>query len=141
MSATYHVVPYKKKWAVKKEGDSHVTSVYKSKSDAIDAAKELSPDFVVHGPTGQAFRNVAPCRDGSQEKIRSAVRGTLHSAPSYHWMKGSSAKTSTKSTKKSTENSAPVRFGSREKIRSAGVAKDKRASKKTGSKKPLRTRG
>lgn len=73
-----HVVPHEGKWAVQSEGSKKVTSVFDTKSKAIDAAREIASregaDYFVQGNTGQTFfRSKVPSRI-NEEVIRSAVR-------------------------------------------------------------------
>ena len=71
---SYHVVPHSKKWAVKKEGSHHVSSVYSTKREAIDAARSYAGELVVHGPTGQIFQKITVTGELSPDLIRKAVR-------------------------------------------------------------------
>lgn len=71
---SYHVVPYSDRWAVRQEGSTHVSSVYSTKREAIDAARSHAGDLVIHGPTGQIFQKITVSGELSPDRIRSAVR-------------------------------------------------------------------
>lgn len=43
---TYHVVPREEGWAITKEGAARATSLHDTKSDAVDAARELAKEQV-----------------------------------------------------------------------------------------------
>jgi hypothetical protein len=51
-----HVVPYKEGWAVRCEGNKHITSKHRKQSTAIHKAKRLArkykADVIIHGSSG-----------------------------------------------------------------------------------------
>jgi len=59
MSRNQHVVPYGGHWAVRKEGNTRITSVYKTKRDAISAARKFASsgasELVIHGRNGKVL--------------------------------------------------------------------------------------
>ena len=52
-----HVIPYAKKWALIKEGDSKVGSTFDTQIEAIEEArklaKETAGELIIHGRTGR----------------------------------------------------------------------------------------
>jgi uncharacterized protein YdaT len=52
-----HVVPHGNDWAVRGAGNSRVTSIHDTQSDAIDAARDIAQraesEVVIHRPNGQ----------------------------------------------------------------------------------------
>jgi len=48
MKRKQHVVPYGEQWAVKTDGNTRVSSVYETKSKAIDAAREVVENKKTH---------------------------------------------------------------------------------------------
>lgn len=52
-----HVVPYSDQWAVRGEGNSRVTSVHDTQSEAISAARDIAikheAEVVIHRPDGR----------------------------------------------------------------------------------------
>jgi Uncharacterized protein conserved in bacteria (DUF2188) len=85
-----HVIPHEKKWAVKDEGSERIRSVYESKQDAIDAARDLArsrnASFLVYGRDGQLLLKTEAPSSISDDEIREVVRrGTLE-----NWERGSS---------------------------------------------------
>ncbi len=74
MSKTYHVVPYKsRQWAITTAGNGKFLSIYNSKAEAIDAAREKLGTTIVHSPTGVALHPVF-VEDVDIDTIREAVR-------------------------------------------------------------------
>jgi uncharacterized protein YdaT len=57
MNKNQHVVPHEGKWAVKGEGNTRVTSIHDTQSEAIDAAKEIAmnqkSEVFIHRPDGR----------------------------------------------------------------------------------------
>ncbi len=57
MNKIQHVVPHEGKWAVKGEGNTRVTSIHDTQSEAIDAAKEIAinqkSEVFIHRPDGR----------------------------------------------------------------------------------------
>jgi hypothetical protein len=57
MGKNQHVVPNDGEWAVRGEGNSKATSVHRTQSDAIDAARAISQhqhsELVIHGRDGK----------------------------------------------------------------------------------------
>ena len=74
-----HVVPHDGKWAVKGEGSGRIRSVYDTKQEAIDAARQMvlqsGGQVIVHGRTDQVFREAEAPSAISEDQIREAVRG------------------------------------------------------------------
>lgn len=52
-----HVVPRDDQWAVKGEGNSRATSLHRTQSEAIDAARDIArqqrSEVVIHRPDGR----------------------------------------------------------------------------------------
>jgi hypothetical protein len=52
-----HVVPHNGEWAVRGEGNSRITSVHDTQTDAIEAARDIAirhkAEVVVHRPDGR----------------------------------------------------------------------------------------
>lgn len=73
-----HVVPHGDKWAVKSEGSERFTSVFDTKQEAIDNAREIArrsgTELLVHGRSGQVFRSVDSPGRLSEQTIRKVVR-------------------------------------------------------------------
>lgn len=77
-SRNQHVVPHGDKWAVRSEGSARFTSVFDTKQEAIDSAREIArrsgAEFLVHGRNGQVFRSVDSPGRLSEKTIREVVR-------------------------------------------------------------------
>jgi uncharacterized protein YdaT len=56
MSRNQHVVPYGDKWAVRKEGNTRITSSHRTQRDAIHTAHRIA--------SSEASEVVIHCRDG-----------------------------------------------------------------------------
>lgn len=73
-----HVIPHAKKWAVRDEGSTHPRSVYATKQEAIDAARDLArgrgATLVVHGRHGQPLLRTQASSKITDEQIRVAFR-------------------------------------------------------------------
>ena len=73
-----HVVPHNGEWALKSEGSGSLSSVFSTKREAIDAAREIARKkggtLYVHGPTGQVFQHVEVLGPINDDEIREAVR-------------------------------------------------------------------
>ena len=73
-----HVIPHDGKWALKSERSKRVSSVFPTKREAIDAAREIARKeggvLFVHGPTGQIFQHVVELDPVNDDEIREAVR-------------------------------------------------------------------
>lgn len=71
-------MPHEGKWAVQSEGSKAVSSVYRTKQDAIDAAREIASregaSFLVHGKTGQIFYPSKVQGRLRDEEIRNVIR-------------------------------------------------------------------
>ena len=84
MAKNQHVVPHGEKWAVRNEDSPRVTSVFDSKQEAIDAARNLAQrfgsEYLVHGKNGQLLQGSEMRSRLSEEKIRSAVRDNVSTA-------------------------------------------------------------
>jgi hypothetical protein len=57
MTNNQHVVPHQGDWAVRGEGNSRVTSIFETQSEAIDAARSIAinqrSEVVIHGRNGE----------------------------------------------------------------------------------------
>jgi uncharacterized protein YdaT len=57
MGKNQHVVPHEEGWAVRGEGNSRVTSIHDTQSQAIDAGRTISQnqhsELVIHRANGQ----------------------------------------------------------------------------------------
>lgn len=57
MGRNQHVVPYGDQWAVRKEGNTRITSIHRTKRDAIHIARRVasrgSSEVVIHGKDGR----------------------------------------------------------------------------------------
>lgn len=57
MAKSQHIVPYRTDWAVRGEGNSRVTSVHDTQSEAYEAARQIAinnrSEVVVHRPDGR----------------------------------------------------------------------------------------
>lgn len=77
-SRNQHVVPRGDKWAVRGEGSERLTSVFDTKQEAIDNAREIArrsgTEMLVHGRNGQIFRSVDSPGRLSEQTIRDVVR-------------------------------------------------------------------
>ncbi len=77
-SRNQHVVPHGDKWAVRSEGSERFTSVFDTKQEAIDNAREIArrsgTELLVHGRSGQVFRSVDSPGRLSEHTIRKVVR-------------------------------------------------------------------
>lgn len=78
-----HVVPKGRRWAVRAEGSSAAGTVYKSKQEAIDAAREmaraLGGNLVVHGRSGQVIHRPLTPISVDEESVRETVRSLMES--------------------------------------------------------------
>lgn len=79
-----HVVRHGEDWAVRDEGSTQIISAYKSKQEAIDAARSLAARrktrVVIHGRTGQALLKAKAPSGISEDGTRQSWRdGTLAS--------------------------------------------------------------
>ena len=85
-SRDQHVIPHDGKWAVKSEGSGRFTSVFDTKQEAIDSAREIARrsggEFLVHGRNGQVFRSVDAPGRLSEKTIREVVREFAQRPPS-----------------------------------------------------------
>ena len=61
MAKNQHVIPYEGKWAVQSEGHKKLSSVFDTKQEAIDKARELArisgTEIRIHGRNGQIFHS------------------------------------------------------------------------------------
>jgi Uncharacterized protein conserved in bacteria (DUF2188) len=77
-SKSQHVIPHNGKWAVKAEGSKRITSVYETKKDAIDAARNIarrqSRNLYIHGRSGQILLGSEAPSKLRDNRIREAVR-------------------------------------------------------------------
>ncbi|MCG7383546.1 DUF2188 domain-containing protein [Paenibacillus sp. ACRRY] len=59
-----HVVPTDSGWAIKEEGESQYVSTFDTKSEAVDAAKEISDEqnirAIIHNQDGQIASSIKP---------------------------------------------------------------------------------
>lgn len=82
-SRNQHVVPHGDKWAVRSEGSERFTSVFDTKQEAIDNAREIArragTELLVHGRSGQIFRSVDSPGRLSEQMIREVVREFVQS--------------------------------------------------------------
>ncbi len=73
-----HVVPHGKSWAIRPEGNTRVTAIFRSKREAIDRAREIAGNrdslVVVHGRNGQAFLGPAVPSTIDRNELRQAIR-------------------------------------------------------------------
>ncbi|MEP7013676.1 MAG: DUF2188 domain-containing protein [Acidobacteriota bacterium] len=73
-----HVVPHGKGWAIRPEGSTRATAIFRSKRDAIDRAREIAENrdslVVVHGRQGQAFLGPAVPSSIDRSELRQAIR-------------------------------------------------------------------
>jgi uncharacterized protein YdaT len=57
MAKSQHVVPYGKDWAVRGEGNSRVTSIRNTQTEAYEIARQIAinnkTEVVIHRPNGQ----------------------------------------------------------------------------------------
>jgi 2-keto-3-deoxy-L-rhamnonate aldolase RhmA len=77
-----HVILHDGKWAVKEEGRARKVSVFETKREAIDAAREIArlqgSNVVIHGKAGQIFswKSEIPSRL-NEDEVRAAVRAVI----------------------------------------------------------------
>jgi len=73
-----HVVRHGNKWAVQSEGSAKFTSVFDTKQEAIDSAREIArrsgAQLLIHGRTGQIFLSTDSPGRLSEETVRRVVR-------------------------------------------------------------------
>jgi len=85
-SRNQHVVPHGDKWAVRSEGSQRFTSVFDTKQEAIDSAREIArrsgTDLLIHGRSGQIFRSADSPGRLSESTIRKVVREFAQHQPS-----------------------------------------------------------
>jgi len=74
MSRNQHVVPYEGQWAVRKEGNTRITSVHRTKKDAVDVARESassgSSEVVIHDRDGKIRSKDSCGRDSILPRYR-----------------------------------------------------------------------
>lgn len=91
-----HVVPHEEGWAIQEEGRKRVSSVFSTKREAIDTAREIASrsggDLVVHGRTGQIFYKATVPVLINEDEIRRAVRQLADAPKRANLDKGSSRK-------------------------------------------------
>ncbi|MFY9558426.1 MAG: DUF2188 domain-containing protein [Blastocatellia bacterium] len=73
-----HVIPHDKKWAIRDEGSTHIRSVYDTKQEAIDAARDLArsrkASLVVYGRNGQPLLKTKAPSSIRDDEIRRIIR-------------------------------------------------------------------
>src|SRR6185312_1779141 len=73
-----HVVRRGDKWAVQSEGSKRASSVFETKQEAIDSAREIArrsgAQILIHGRTGQIFLSTDSPGRLSEETVRRVVR-------------------------------------------------------------------
>lgn len=115
MTKRQHVVPQDGRWAVKAEGSSAGT-VYKTKKEAIDAAREKASDrggvLVIHGQSGQIIHPPVSPTTINEDAVRAAIRSMRTGrvkAIDAESGKRTSAKTKSVETKSARSKSASTK--------------------------------
>lgn len=111
-----HVVPHNKKWAVKIEGNTSISSEYDTKQEAIDAANDLARsrqvDVLVHGRNDQLLLKSKAKSKIKDDCIRDAFRdGSLQSIRGSLSAKKKSSSTRSILAKKRASTKGPTRGG------------------------------
>ena len=85
-SRNQHVVPHGDKWAIEAKASQQFTSVFDTKQEAIDNAREIArrsgADLLIHGRSGQIFRSADSPGRLSENTIRKVVREFAQHPPS-----------------------------------------------------------
>lgn len=73
-----HVIRHGSQWAVQSEGSAKLTSIFDTKQEAIDSAREIArrsgAQLLIHGRTGQIFLSTDSPGRLSEETVRRVVR-------------------------------------------------------------------